>query len=200
MAAAKAAEGQGDTRAAEKMYEGAVEAARKSENNDKALSQTLMALGSLYYRQGQYKQAEHLFEDLVPVEKRLKGPTDPSVSALLLKLGNCTTSSNKSLAKTRFVEARNIMEKNLPENDPAIADVVVNIAGIQASGGYYLSAEKSFKEAMAMYDANNPQANKDIRRKLIDALNQYANTLHLNDQGGRAKKVEARIDELKALP
>jgi tetratricopeptide (TPR) repeat protein len=129
--------------------------------------------------------------------------TDDAIATanVLISLGDCSDSLHNGQATHYFEEARALLEKHLPANDPKIADVLVDLGGSEADNQDYWIAEGRFKNAVAIYE-NNYQASKNIhvRRKLVGALEQLANVLVLNNKNTEAKKVQDRIIALNGVP
>ena len=125
----------------------------QQEGNDPLAAQTLDRLATLYWRQTEYQQAEHLFQRTLAISEERLGANDPSVATYLENLSLLYYEQGKyQQAETALQRAIIIYEYHLDSLSPEFALYYDNMARILEAQGEHGQAEQLYRRALATWE------------------------------------------------
>jgi tetratricopeptide (TPR) repeat protein/transcriptional regulator with XRE-family HTH domain len=138
-----------------------------------------------------YEQAECLFQRVLQISERKRGPDDSAVAEALNNLATLYgKQSRHDEAEPLFLRALQIWEHNLGPDHPRVASVLKNMATLYKDQARYIEAEPLFLRALHIWEQNFGPEYPDLARPLNGLANVYS------DQG---KYSEAEPLFLRAL-
>ncbi len=155
----------GPLTAAQLLERGAARAARL-EGPPELKAALLDRLGMLNCRLGYFRRARPLLEQALALERGLYGSDHPEVASSLSHLAWSARGSGEWKASaelyTRTVEIR---RRHLPASDPLLAESLGSLAGVQRDLGDLGAAERSAREALAIW-RRSPTERPELARSL----------------------------------
>ena len=151
MADAVKAYQQADYAEAEKLLLAALKEAEKFGEQDPRLATNLNNLAGLYYAQGNYAQAEPLYQRALAIWEKALGPEHPDVATSLSNLAALYDAQGKfTEAEPLYQRALAIREKALGPEHPQVAMVLENYAALLHKLNRDAEADKMEARAQAI--------------------------------------------------
>lgn len=114
-----------------------------------ALATALNDLGSLYWSQGKYTEAEPIFQRALTIREKALGSEHPDVAAILNNLAVLFWNQGKYPEAESFHKRTiAIKEKTLSPDHPELAQSLNNLANLYRDQGKYKDAEMLYKRAL----------------------------------------------------
>ena len=153
------------------------------------VASSLDKLALLYYNQGQYAQAEPLYQRAMAIREEALGPEHPAVAISLNGLaGLYRTQGQYAQAEPLYKRALAIQEKALGPEHPDVATSRNNVALLYCNQGQYAQAEPLYKRALAIQEkALGPE-----HPAVATSLNNLAGLYHNQGQYAQARPLYKR--------
>ena len=162
----------------------------------------MLNLGEVVFEQGRWKEAEQLFEQALPLNRRAFGPSHLRTVTNLNSLGNISLATGDSQkAEDCYAEAL-LVERQLYPNDIQLARTLTGLAAVRMQSGRLDEALPLADEALALVlrtDGENTPA----------AAVEYGNVAMVHRLAGRparaipllrkARAIDARVDPADSL-
>jgi tetratricopeptide (TPR) repeat protein len=131
-------------------------------------------LGLLYQAQGQYAQAEPLFQRALAFRERVLGADHPDVATSLNHLAELyRTQGQYAKAEPLFQRALAIREMVFNPDHPDVATSLNNLAELYRTQGQYAKAEPLFQRALAIREKVFNPDHPDVATSLKNLANLY---------------------------
>jgi CHAT domain-containing protein/Tfp pilus assembly protein PilF len=147
------------------------------QSNEAALQEAkqLNEQASELYQQGNYAEAEPLFQRALQISEQSLGSTHPAVATLLNNLAMVYLDQrNYAEAEPLFQRALQISEQSLGSTHPEVATSLNNLALLYSDQGNYAEAEPLFQRALQIREQNLGSTHPDVAL----ALNNLAMIYH----------------------
>jgi tetratricopeptide (TPR) repeat protein len=158
-------------------------------------AQTLHNIGTIYFRQRRYHQAEQPLLRSAKITEQVLGPTHPELTITLATLGEVYTQLG------RFAEAMNqydrclaILRATTPRLNGRIIRVLQGVSSTYLKRGDKASAERTLSEAVGLARKTTLSDDPGIP----DMLESYANLLKQSGKSVQAHDIRAEAQRLRA--
>lgn len=132
-------------------------------------------LAALYFKQGQYVDAEPLFKRALAINEKLLGSDSPSVATYLNNLALLYDRQGRyGEVEPLYKRALAINEKELGPDHPNLAVSLNNLAALYLEQGRYLQAEPLFKRALSIKEKALGPEHPDVAITLNDMAGLYS--------------------------
>jgi tetratricopeptide (TPR) repeat protein len=133
----------------------------------------LNGLALLYESQGQYNEAERLFQEALAIDRAIL-PNHPKLATTLNNLAELYRSQGKyNEAEPLYQEALTIDRASLSPNHPDLAGDLNNLALLYQSQGKYNEAEPLYQEALTIGRASLPPNHPQLANHLNNLAELY---------------------------
>jgi tetratricopeptide (TPR) repeat protein len=147
------------------------------------IATSLFRLGTLYYQQGRYRNAEPLMKQALAIHKSELGDRHPSTATSLNNLAALYESMGRyAAAEPLYLESLAISKAELGDRHPDTATSLNNLAGLYRAMGRYEAAEPLYLESLAISKAELGDRHPDT----ATSLNNLAMFYHSTKQFDRA--------------
>jgi tetratricopeptide (TPR) repeat protein len=149
-----------------------------------AVANSLNNLAGLYESQGQYAQAEPLYQQALAIREEALGPEHPDVAISLNGLaGLYRTQGQYAQTEPLYQRALAIQETALGPEHPAVATSLNNVALLYCNVGQYAQAEPLYRRALTIQEkALGPE-----HPAVATSLNNLAGLYHNQGQYAQAE-------------
>ena len=179
---------------AEEQWLAALEEAESFGPQDQRLTTTLKNLADLYYAQGEYSEAEPLYQRLLAVQEQALGAEHPDLAASLNDLAFLyDAQGNYAEAQPLYQRSLEIMEKALGAEHPGIVTSLDNLASLYAAQGDYAKAEPLYRRSLVIVE----KAFGAEHRTVATSIENYAALLREMGREEEAAEWEARAKALR---
>ena len=176
MAAGQEAYDQARYDEAEESFLAALKEAETFEPEDSRLATSLNNLAMLYYSQGNYGEAEPLYQRALAIWEKARGPEHPNLALGLNTLAALYFTQGKyGEAEPLLQRALAIAEKALGPEHPNVATSLNNLAAIYFTQGKYGEAEPLYKRALAIWEKGLGPDHPDVATSLNNLAALYRN-------------------------
>jgi tetratricopeptide (TPR) repeat protein len=152
-------------------------------------------LGLVYKKQGNYAQAETLYNRALAIYEQTLSPDDPRVSMCLNNLGMLYyVQGQYARAEPFHNRALAIREKAFGSNNPYVAQSLNNLAILYHSEGLYGQAEPLFKRSLEIWEQTLSPDHPDVATGLKNMAALYRVTNRENE----AERLEQRAARIRA--
>ncbi|MGD9679713.1 MAG: protein kinase [Candidatus Obscuribacterales bacterium] len=142
---------------------------------------------------GDYKTAERLEQEVLDIQEKWLGESDPAIPVTLNQLAVVKVTQGKiAEAKPLWVRALALGQKSLPESSPVMVTIWANNGRLAQHEGRNDDAEKLFQKAIELAE-NHVGAGSESH---VAALRDYSAFLNGTGKTARAREIEASIAKL----
>jgi len=151
------------------------------------VAQALDDLGSVYYMDKKFAEAEPVFQRELQIWTATQGEASPLVAQALDNLGSVYA------AQKRLTDAEVCFKKALAIREARDIDSLSNLAQIYESTGDLKRSDDYFQRAILIGDKGLGSDHPEV----VTTMDEYAKMLHAAGRLVDAKKMEARLKDLK---
>jgi tetratricopeptide (TPR) repeat protein len=156
---------------------------------DLALAGTLYRLAILRRQQGEFAEAERLYQRALEIRERQQGPNHPDVALILNNLAALEAArGNYDAAQPLFERALAIRQTALGGDHVLTAESLNNLALLHAAQGDAAAAEPLYRRALSILEKTGTTRADELAR----VLDNYAALLHETGRDADAEALEAR--------
>jgi CHAT domain-containing protein/Tfp pilus assembly protein PilF len=155
----------GDYESSEKYYKQAIDvqynALRAGHGNKSGLANDLNNLGALYESEGRYDEARNILESAMQIGEQYSRQTD--LADQLNNLGIvCKNLGDYAAAESFYNRAREIRENGGENDEPRLAIVLDNLAGLYSEQGRQQESAQLREESLNILEKRLPEGHPDI--------------------------------------
>ncbi|NEP56639.1 MAG: tetratricopeptide repeat protein [Symploca sp. SIO2G7] len=163
------------------------------------LASNLNNLAELYYYQGRYNEAEHLYEQVIEINKRSLPEYHPDLAINLSNLAQLYSSQGRySEAEPLYIQAIQINKRSLSEDHPYLANSLNKLAQLYYSQGRYSKAEPLYQQAIQI----NKRSLPEYHPYLANSLNKLAQLYYSQGRYSEAESLYIQAIQInkRSLP